>query len=166
MSENVPNPRIQFYIGVIDLESFIDLNRIREHANRQLGELAQRVNLNDLGHWRLTVKLVFRGLDDVRIGKRLVTYPSDHEKEWSIIIPVPRRSQAPYGLPDKHFVSDGYAPSDALFHRLDASFASHADLQACLEGNAARALDAAFVQGVTVAGKRIKLTPGNTYAGG
>ncbi|MFC4306611.1 Imm9 family immunity protein [Cohnella boryungensis] len=64
--------------------------------------------------------------------------------------------QASYGLGEKHFIR--ISNDHALHDPLDARFADYTDLlQTCLTTNVLRALNAALVRGVTVAGKRFKL---------
>lgn len=93
----------------------------------------------------------------IGIGKRLVSYPSDNEKVWSIGIPVPDLKQATYGLAEKHFIRTGSdARRDSFHDPVESQFDDYTDLQTCLTTNVLRGLDAAFERGVTVAGKRFK----------
>ncbi|GKS13401.1 hypothetical protein YDYSY3_44010 [Paenibacillus chitinolyticus] len=153
----LPAIRALLYVGVIDLEASVNLNFIREQANQHIQELSKSINVDDLGGWRLLITLVLNYGHDIGIGKRVVSYPSDNEKVWSLGIPVPDQQQVVYGLKEKHFIRTNYVRSDALFDSLDARFADYTNLQSCLTTNVLRALDTAFQRGVTVAGKRIKL---------
>lgn len=143
---------------VIGLDDLVDANVITKQANKHIETITPFINIDDLGEWRLLMYFVFNHGDVVGIGKRCGSYPSDKEKVWSIGIPVPDLKQAVYGLSEKHFVRAGIDRRAEFNDPVEARFSDYPDLQTCIAANVIRGLDAAFQRGVTIAGKRIKLT--------
>ncbi|ENX58605.1 MULTISPECIES: Imm9 family immunity protein [Acinetobacter] len=154
---NYPKIRVLSYIGVMKLNDVVDINAIEALANKYIETLTPSINTEDLGEWRLLMYLVFNHGDVIGLGKCCVTYPSDKEKSWSIGIPVPDLKQAAYGLEEKHFVRTSVDRRAEFHDPVNAKFADYSDLQTCLATNVIRGLEAAFLRGVTIAGKRIKL---------
>lgn len=156
--QEVRKIRANANIGVMKLDEFVDVNSIMKQADERIEHMMSAINIDDLGKWNLLMYLVFNHGDVIGIGKRCITYPSDNEKQWSICIPVPDLKQAAYGLGEKHFIRSGVDRRAEFHDSVDARFDDYSDLQTCIATNVIRGLGAAFERGVTIAGKRIKLT--------
>ena len=134
-----------------------DINKdsIRQKLNNYVKTIIPKVNMQDLGEWKLLINITSRSTSGIGVFKRIKRYPSDREFEISISIPIPNDKQAPYGSSK---VNEAFylALDDKKFHTLEPNFENYETLHQYLCVSSKSAINLAFTHGFTCNGKKIK----------
>jgi len=147
--------RVSLAIQVSSLDKDVDIKTIRQELNNYVQPLSQRINLQDLGEWRLLILVVYRPTSGIGVFKRAKRYPSDKEFEISMSVSIPNEEQAPYGLAKAR--NSYYIPlNDKNFCILNPHFENYHNLYQYILESSKRVIDLAFTHGVTCNGKKIK----------
>lgn len=142
-------------IQVMKLRDLVPLYLIDNEIRTYLEETERRVNLSDLAGWRIQFYALYTGGDYIGVFKGVRTYKSDMTKEVSLLVSIPNKTQAKYGLGDEHFIPRRNAFPADKYHLIDPEFSHYEDLQAYITASVLRAIDLALTRGISVQGKKI-----------
>lgn len=133
----------------------VEMDAIGIELNNYINSIKPRINMDDLGDWRLLVSVNSRATSGIGIYKRATRYPSDKEFEISISIAIPDDGQIFYGV-DKSRQGFFTPLNDKDFYVIEPKFENHTNLFEYILENAKIAIDLGFSKGFTCNGKRIK----------
>jgi hypothetical protein len=147
--------RVLTPIQISNLDKDVDITAIWRELNSYVKALSSRINLQDLGEWKLLVSVLSLATNGIGVFKRVRRYPSDKEFEISTVIPIPDNDQAFYGL---YKVKDGfYTPlNEKKFYILKPHYENFDNLYDYILESSKCAIDLAFTHGFTCNGKKIK----------
>lgn len=130
------------------------LRSVALDLNADMEDYNCRINLNDLGDWKLVIWITLRNTNGIGIFKRAKRLPSHKEFEITISISVPDLKICTYGISDNTGV---YVPLNCKnFYVINPCFSEYDDMRHYILESARRAIDTAFTYGFTCNGKRIK----------
>lgn len=131
-----------------------DLDFIERELNNYMKILIPKINIQDLGDWRVLVLVHVRNTDAIGAFKLSRWYPSDSEYEISVSIPIPDDKQASYGF-DK--ANEGFFSAlNDRFYILEPSFENYDNLYNYILESSKQAISLAFTKGIVCGGKKIK----------
>lgn len=140
---------------ISSLADDVDLFAILLELNNYIKTLIPKINIQDLGDWRLLILALYRPTDGIGVFKRSRRYQLDQEFEFSISIPIPDNNQASYGLLK---VKEGFfQPLSDKFYILEPNFGKYDNLYDYIFESSKRAIDLAFTKGIVCGGKKITL---------
>lgn len=139
---------------VSSLTDDVDLFAISRDLNDYVKKITSRVNIQDLGEWRILISVLSLPTNKIGVLKQSRRYPSDKEYEISIAIPIPSDSQVLYGL--AKVKNDFFKPLNEKFYILEPNFENYDDLYGYIFESSKRAIDLAFTKGIVCGGKKIK----------
>jgi hypothetical protein len=147
--------KVLMHMEIPNLSEDVDMNSIRRELNNYVKELSPQINLQDLGDWRLLIKLLAQRTDAIGVAKRAARYPSDKEFEIYMSTSIPDNEQATYGLSNvkKAFFKK---KNEKYTYVLEPNFDSYDNLYDYILESSKRAIDLAFTYGFTCNGKKIK----------
>jgi hypothetical protein len=128
---------------VSNLDRDINMTACLQELNRYVETLSSRINLQDLGDWRLLVSVLSLATNRIGVFKQVRRYPSDKEFEIPAFIPIPNNDQASYGL--NKVKKDIYTPLDEKkYYILDPHYENYDDLYDYMLESSKLAIDLAF----------------------
>jgi hypothetical protein len=140
---------------VANLHEDIDIRGIQNELNAYILGLASKINLSDLGDWRLLISIVLRPTNAIGVFKKAKRFPSDKEIEISISIPIPDNSQVEYGLSTAK--DSFYRPVDLTnFFIIEPNYSDYRNLYDYILESSKKSITLAFSTGYTANGKKIK----------
>jgi hypothetical protein len=147
--------RILMPIEIVGLSDKIDMDSIEKNLNLYVKNITSKINIKDLGEWRLLIYVTSKATNGIGIYKRATRYPSDKEFTLSTLISIPDDNQAIYGLST---VKDSFyfEMKEDKFYILDANFGNYNNLHEYIFDSGRRAIDLAFAKGFVCGGKKIK----------
>ena len=147
--------RVLTPIEIINLDEDVDILAIWQELNSYVKALSYRINLQDLGDWRLLISVGFRARNGIGVCKRSIRYPSDKEFEIGISITIPTEEQAHYGL-EKVKESVYFPVNEKYSYFIEPHFEKYDDLYSYIIESSKHAIDFLFTHGFTCNGKKIK----------
>lgn len=152
MNENI---RVLMPTEIPNIYNIIDFDCVTERQNRYVKDLSNKINLEDLGDWKLLISINSRATNGIGFSKRVLRYPSDQEFEISLSICIPDEDHASYGLAE---VKESFYHSlnDKNFYILEPFFENYKSLFDYILESSKRAINLAFTYGFTCNGKKIK----------
>lgn len=146
--------KVLISVEIPELWGKTDLRTIEQGLNIYMEDYNYKINLNDLGDWKLLININLRNTNGIGIFKRARRFLSDKEFEISISMTVPNSEEARYGISN---LPGFYVPLNIKnFYIVQPCFSKYDDLHHYILESAKRAIDAAFTYGFTCNGKRIK----------
>jgi hypothetical protein len=147
--------RVLTPIEVPNLDRDVDTTTIWRELNSYVQSISCRMNLQDLGEWRLLISVCFRATNGIGVAKRSIRYPSDTEFEIGMSVSIPTEEQAHYGL--AKVKGAFYFPVNEKYsYFMEPDYEKYDDLYNYILKSSMRAIDLAFTHGFTCNGKKIK----------
>ena len=142
-------------VEVPHLDENVDMRSIWLELNSYVTIIKRRINLQDLGDWRLLINVLSQRTDAIGVAKRVARFPSDKEYAIYMSIPIPDDDQVTYGIPSvkKAFFKE---MNKKYSYILEPDFDNYGNLYQYILGSSKRAIDMAFTHGFTCNGKKIK----------
>ena len=147
--------RVLMPVEVPHLDEDVDMRSIWLDLNSYVKTLEPRINLQDLGDWRLLINVLSQRTDAIGVAKRAARFPSDKEYAIYVSIPIPDDDQVAYGIPSvkKAFFKE---KNEKYSYILEPNFNNYGNLYQYILGSSKCAIDLAFTHGFTCNGKKIK----------
>ena len=147
--------RVLMPVEVPRLDEDVDTRSIWIELNNYVKAIDHRINLHDLGDWRLLINVLVQRTDAISVAKRVARFPSDKEYVIYMSTPIPDDDQATYGLPS---VKEAFfkEKNEKYSYILEPDFDNYDNLYQYIYESSKRAIDLAFTQGFTCNGKKIK----------
>ena len=142
-------------IEIPGLDSYANMDRAFEAVKEYVDEISEKTNISEIEKWTVLVYMSYNSSEYVGAFKRVRTYPSDLEKEMTILVPIPRLTQASYGLPDENFYRM-VDMNEKNWHLISPKFDDYENLEEYIISASKRGIDEAFRVGITVDGKKLK----------
>ena len=141
---------------VVGFRENVDSPALHENLNSFVDSLIPRINVNDLGDWRLSIQVASRSADLLGFCKLVLRYPSDKEFVITTVVPIPNEEDAPYGF-GKPSRPPFYKPVNPdKFYTLPPNFCDYNNLYDYVLDSGKKVINLAFSKGFTCGGKRIK----------
>lgn len=142
-------------IEIPGVDSYANMDNALESIKKYVDEISEKTNISEIGKWTVVVYMSFNSAEHIGAFKRVRTYPSDFEKEMTILVPIPRLTQAKYGLPDANFFR-AVDMNEKNWHLISPNFDDYKNLDEYIISASKRGIDEAFRVGITVDGKKLK----------
>ncbi|NMA74725.1 MAG: hypothetical protein GX963_11305 [Bacteroidales bacterium] len=147
--------RVLLPIEIPNLDKDVDTRSIWINLNTYVKTLKQKINLQDMGDWRLLINVLAQRTDAISVAKRVARFPSDKEYVIYMSIPIPDDDQATYGLSS---VKEAFfkEKNEKYSYILEPNFDSYDNLHQYIIESSKLAINLVFTHGFTCNGKKIK----------
>jgi len=137
--------------------NFPDIDYGKDLIIEYLSNITGEINDNSFPDWTLRFTLFFSKGERIGIYKRGNIYPSDKEKELTIIIPIPTNDECSWGIDKKRFAKRPPIV-DKNFKFLPVDYEKFENLKDYIVDSAKNGIKIMLEDGITLKGTKFKIS--------
>lgn len=128
----------------------------REEIADFINDITKEIKMDKFSEWTIIFYAVFGKANDVKILKGSRTYPTEKEKEISILIPIPSNEEVPWGI-DKDRFAVRPPLDEKKFKSLNVDPKDFSNLKEYVIFGMKKGIETTLKDGITFQGEKIKI---------